>query len=59
MADGKINIADEAREWINELEGMKKINFFPYLKADPFVATKAAIEPKKENCASGNHCGQC
>ncbi|MBM2818259.1 MAG: hypothetical protein HW401_849 [Parcubacteria group bacterium] len=59
MADGEIKIAGEAGEWISELEGMKKINFFPYLKVDLFEATEAMIEPKKENCAIGNHCGQC
>ena len=59
MADGTINIADEAAEWFDELENMKKINFFPYLKADPFRAAREAIESKKENCARGDHCGQC
>ena len=59
MANGKINIADEVGEWINELEGMKKIIFFPYLKTDSFGVTEATIGSKKENCASENHCGQC
>jgi len=59
MADEKIEISREAREWVEELENMKKINFFPYLKADSFGGAEEAIEPKKENCASENHCGLC
>ena len=52
MADGTINIADEAAEWFDELENMKKINFFPYVNP-------VKVEYKKEDCSEDNCCGRC
>jgi len=52
MADEKIEISREAREWVEELENMKKINFFPYVNP-------VKVEYKKEDCSEDNCCGRC
>lgn len=47
------------KEWVEELEKMKKVNFFPYLRAVPVNGDKETLESKKESCLDDNCCGKC
>ena len=54
MVDKDKKITAKALDWIDVLEDMKKINFFPYVK-EPIVKS----EDEGKDCPDDNCCGRC
>ena len=51
---------DEVKEWVEELEKMKEVNFFPYLITNPFKGDGVdKVDSSRKDCSGDSHCGRC